>query len=415
MNDFTTRGKAMTPGNVDASSLRRKTFVRLVVLLLIALVLFGGVFFMKWFGNKMMAQYLENMPMPPATISATEVASMTWDNRLEAVGTLVPVNGAELTTEASGIVQAIHFESGARVDKGALLVSLDTANERGDLKRLQAQAQLAELNRKRREQLFKLEAISKSDYDAAVAEANAAQAAVEAQAGRIAQKEIRAPFAGQLGIRKVNVGQYVAAGTPIVSLQSLDPIDVDFSLPEQYTGVVQPGYQLTVAVDAYPDRQFSGEILAVEPRVDTTTRNFGLRARLPNPELLLRPGQFGRVVLQLPGAREVLAVPRTAVSYNSYGTSVFVVQKKKPAENAAAEAPAAPAAPGQPPATDLEVVQRFVRIGDSRGDYVAITDGLKAGEQVATSGLLKLRNQQPVIINNDVEPEARLEPKPPQT
>lgn len=405
----------MTPGNVDASSLRRKTFVRLVVLLLIALVLFGGVFFMKWFGNKMMAQYLENMPIPPATISATEVASMTWDNRLDAVGTLVPVNGAELTTEAGGIVQAIHFESGARVDKGALLVSLDSANERGDLRRLQAQAQLAELNRKRREQLFKLEAISKSDYDAAVAEANAAQAAVEAQAGRIAQKEIRAPFAGQLGIRKVNVGQYVAAGTPIVSLQQLDPIDVDFSLPEQYTGVVQPGYGVTVRVDAHAEREFGGEILAVEPRVDTTTRNFGLRARLPNPELLLRPGQFGRVVLQLPGAREVLAVPRTAVSYNSYGTSVFVVQKKKPAENAAAEAPAAPAAPGQPPATDLEVVQRFVRIGDSRGDYVAITDGLKAGEQVATSGLLKLRNQQPVIINNEVRPDAQLAPQPPQT
>lgn len=409
MNDFTTRGKAMTSGNVGASSLRRKTIVRLVVLLLIALVLFGGVFFMKWFGNKMMAQYLENMPTPPATISATAVAEMSWDNRIEAVGTLVPVNGAELTTEAGGIVHAIHFESGARVEKGTLLVSLDTANERGDLKRLQAQAQLAELNRKRREQLFKLEAISKSDYDAAVAEANAAQAAVEAQAGRIAQKEIRAPFAGQLGIRKVNVGQYVAAGTPIVSLQSLDPIDVDFSLPEQYTGVVHPGYQVTVAVDAYPDRQFSGEILAVEPRVDTATRNFGLRARLPNSEMMLRPGQFGRVVLSLPGEREVLAVPRTAVSYNSYGTSVFVVQKKKPAENAPAPAE------GQPPASDLEVVQRFVRIGDGRGDYVAVTDGLKAGEQVATSGLLKLRNQQPVIINNEIEPETKLEPKPPQT
>lgn len=402
----------MTPGNVGAPSQRRKTVVRLAVLLLIALVLFGGVFFMKWFGNRMMVQYLENMPTPPATISATEAAEMSWDNRLEAVATLVPVNGAELTTEAAGIVQAIHFESGARVAKGALLVSLDTANERGDLKRLRAQAQLAELNRKRREQLFKLEAISKSDYDAAVAEANAAQAAVEAQAGRLAQKEIRAPFAGQLGIRKVNVGQYVAAGTPIVSLQSLDPIDADFSLPEQYTGVVQPGYQVTVAVDAYPDRMFSGEILAVEPRVDVATRNFGLRARLPNQELLLRPGQFGRVVLQLPGAREVIAVPRTAVSYNSYGTSVFVVQKKKPAENAAVDTPVAS---GQPPATDLEVVQRFVRIGDSRGDYVAVTDGLKLGEQVATSGLLKLRNQQPVIINNDISPDTQLAPRPPQT
>lgn len=412
MNDFGSTNR--TAGGTGFTSAKKPSAgKRLAVLLALAFVLFGGVFFMKWFGNRMMAQYLENMPTPPATISAAEVAPMAWDNRLEAVGTLVPVNGAELTTEAGGIVQAIHFESGARVEKGALLVSLDSANERGDLKRLQAQAQLTELNRKRREQLFKLEAISKSDYDAAVAEANAADAAVEAQAGRIAQKEIRAPFAGQLGIRKVNVGQYVAAGTPIVSLQQLDPIDVDFSLPEQYTGTVQPGYQVTVAVDAHHDRLFDGAILAVEPRVDEATRNFGLRARLPNADLLLRPGQFGRVVLKLPGEREILAVPRTAISYNSYGTSVFVVQKKKPAANADAEA--APAVEGQPPATDLEVVQRFVRIGDGRGDYVAVVDGLKAGEQVATSGLLKLRNQQPVIINNDISPATQLEPKPPQT
>jgi membrane fusion protein (multidrug efflux system) len=413
MNDFTSRTNAVVDTRSDAGSLRRKTAVRLIVLLLLALVLFGGVFGMKWFGNKMMVQYLENMPTPPATITATEVGQMVWDNRLEAIGTLVPVNGAELTTEAGGIVQAIHVESGAQVAKGQLLVSLDSANEQGDLKRLRAQAELSELNRKRREQLFKLEAISKSDYDAAVAEANAAKAAVEAQAGRVAQKEIRAPFAGRLGIRKVNVGQYVAAGTPIVSLQSLNPIDVDFSLPEQYTGSVAPGFGVTVRIDAYPDRTFSGEVLAVEPRVDEATRNFGLRARLDNPEELLRPGQFGRVVLSLPGEQHVVAVPRTAISYNSYGTSVFVVQKQKPAEPAAEDA--TPATPAQGPTTDLEVIQRFVQVGNSRGDYVAIVDGLKPGEQIATSGLLKLRNQQPVIINNENAPDTQLAPQPPQT
>ncbi|MFA5941200.1 MAG: efflux RND transporter periplasmic adaptor subunit [Sinimarinibacterium sp.] len=409
MNDFTS-GNAMGTGRTFAADQRRKTVVRLVVLLLLALVLFGGVFAAKWVSNWGMAKYLENMPTPPATITATEVSTMIWDNRLEAIGTLVPVNGAELTTEAGGIVQAIHFESGAQVEKGALLVTLDSANEIGDLKRLQAQAELSELNRKRREQLYKLEAISKSDYDAAVAESNAAKAAVEAQAGRVAQKEITAPFAGRTGIRKVNVGQYVAAGTPIVSLQSLNPIDIDFSLPEQYTGAVDSGYGVTVRVDAYPDREFKGEVLAVEPRVDVATRNFGLRARLPNADLNLLPGQFARVVLSLPGDREVAAVPRTAISYNSYGTSVFVVQKKKPAQSADGEAP-----PQQPGATDLEVIQRFVRIGDGRGDYVAVVDGLKAGERVATSGLLKLRNQQPVIINNDITPDTQLAPKPPQT
>jgi membrane fusion protein, multidrug efflux system len=381
------------------------TTKRMLIMLILAGVVFGAVFGMKWFGNKMMVQYLENMPVPPATISATEVQSMRWDNRLEAIGSLVPVNGAELTTEVGGIVTALHFESGQHIAKGALLVSLDARDERGELQRLQAQAELAELNRKRREQLYKLEAISKSDYDAVVAEANAAKAAVEAQAGRLALKEIRAPFAGQLGIRRVNVGQYVSPGTALVSLQSLDPIDVDFTLPEQYTGRIEPGFKVGVRVESQPERSFDGEVLAVEPRIDAATRNFGVRARLPNPDGLLRAGQFGRVVLLLPGEREVLAIPRTAVEYSSYGTSVFVVRERK-------------AADGQAPQQDqpaLEVVQRFVRLGDSRGDYVAVVDGLELGAQIATSGLMKLRNQQPVIINNELAPNVQLEPKTPQT
>jgi len=411
MNDFTPR-KAMPLGTAQSSP-RRKATVRLLVLLGLAAVVFGTVFGMKWFGNRMMVQYLENMPVPPATISTAQAAPMVWDNRLEAIGTLVPVNGAELTTEVGGIVKAIHFESGARVEKGALLLALDSANERGELKRLQAQAELAELNRKRREQLFKLEAISKSDYDAAVAEANAAKAAVEAQLGKIAQKEIRAPFAGQLGIRRVNVGQYVSLGTAIVTLQSIDPIDVDFTLPEQYTGAVQAGYAVAVRVDAHPERAFEGRVLAVEPRVDVSTRNFAVRARLSNPDGLLLPGQFGRVVLSLPGAREVVAVPRTAVSYSSYGTSVFVVQKK--AGDSGKQPQATPQQGAAQGSTDLEVVQRFVRVGDSRGDFVAIVDGLTPGEEVASSGLLKLRNHQPVIINNELMPDVQLNPTPPRT
>ncbi len=389
------------------------TTKRMLIMLVLAGLVFGAVFGAKWFGNKMMVDYLENMPIPPATISAAEAAVMKWDNRLEAIGTLVPVNGADLTTEVGGIVTAVHFESGQSVQKGAPLVSLDAQNERGELKRLEAQAQLTELNRKRREQLFKLEAISKSDYDAAVAEAAAAKAAVEAQAGRLALKEIRAPFSGHLGIRRVNVGQFVSAGTPIVTLQSLDPIDVDFNLPEQYTGSVDAGFRVRVGIDAHPDRVFEGEVLAVEPRVNASTRNFGVRARLPNPDGALRAGQFGRVTLNLPGERELIVVPRTAISYASYGNSVFVVQKQKPKEGAEAEK--APPGAEQGPTTDLEVVQRFVQIGDSRGDFVAIVSGLKVGEQVATSGLLKLRNQQPVIINNENAPDAQLNPTPPQT
>jgi membrane fusion protein (multidrug efflux system) len=399
-----------SPGLAGESRARGSTALRMVIMLVLAGIVFGAVFGMKWFGNKMMVQYLENMPTPAATISASEVTMMRWDNRLEAIGTLVAVNGADLTSEAGGIVESIHFESGQQIAKGELLVSLDSEEQLGELKRLRAQAELAEVNRKRREQLFKLEAISKSDYDAAVAEADAAKAAAEAQAGRVGQKQIRAPFAGQLGIRRVNIGQYVSPGDPIVTLQSLDPIDIDFSLPEQYTGSVQQGFKVSVRVDAYPEQTFTGEVLAVEPRVDPGTRNFGLRARLPNPDGQLRAGQFGRVVLSLPGEREVLAIPRTSVEYSSYGTSVFVLQ---PIQAAQGEGEAI-AGEGQQTPKD-EVTQRFVRIGESRGDFVAVLEGLKPGDRVATSGLMKLRNQTPVIVNNDLEPEARLDPQPPQT
>lgn len=385
---------------------------RMIVMLLLTGLVFGAVFGMKWFGNKMMNQYVDAMPIPPVTISAAPVQKMSWDNRLEAIGSFVPFNGTEVTTESGGIVTAIHFESGQKVEKGARLLSLDAANERGEYGRLKAQAELAELNRVRREKLFKLEAISKSDYDAAVAEANAAKAAAEGQAGRLAQKDIRAPFAGELGIRRVNVGQYLAPGTAIVTLQSLDPIYVDFALPEQYIGSVQPGYEVSVKVEAYPDTAFEGEILAVEPRIDQATRNFQLRARLPNPDRKLRAGQFGRITLNLPGAREMLVLPRTAINYDSYGSSVFVVQRKKEDPNAPKPEPM----PGMPagPTTDLEVAQRFIKVGDARGDYVIVVDGIREGEQVATSGLLKLRNQQPVFINNESAPKTELNPTPPE-
>lgn len=379
----------------------------MIIMLLLAAVVFGGVFGVQYMGRKAMNDHFDRMPAPPATITAARVEPMTWDNRMAAIGTMVAVNGADVTTQTGGIVTAIHFESGTQVDKGARLVALDAANERGEYERLKAQAQLAELNLARREKLYRLEAISKSDFDAAQAEADAARAAVRAQQALLAQKDIRAPFAGQLGIRRVNIGQYLAPGTGIVSLQSLDPIEFDFALPEQNLSLARPGLAVEVRVDAFPDEIFSGEVTAVEPRVDEATRNFRLRARLPNRQQRLRAGQFGRVELLLPGQRQVLAVPRTAVNYSSYGTSVYVIQEVRKTAGAAA----APAGGDAPQAT-LEVVQRFVRVGEARGDFVAVTEGLQPGDQVASSGLLKLRNQQPVLIDNRVVPDARLDPRP---
>ncbi|MBI2382852.1 MAG: efflux RND transporter periplasmic adaptor subunit [Gammaproteobacteria bacterium] len=386
--------------------------LRMFLMLLVTALVFGAVFGMKWMGAKAMNRYFDAMPVPPATISTAAVAPMSWDNSLEAPGSFVAVNGTEVTTESGGIVQAIHFESGDIVDAGERLVTLDASTEVGELKRLQAQAELAELNRDRRAKLLESHVVSKSDYDAALAELAAARAAVEAQAAKVAKKDLRAPFAGVLGIRHVNLGQYLAPGTAIVTLQSLDPIDIDFALPEMHLSVVRPGLAITVAVDAYPGRTFGGRILAIEPRIDAATRNFIVRGRLANKDRRLRAGMFGRLRLDLPGKTEVLAVPRTAISYSSYGSSVFLVQPRKaPAEAAKPEAAPAPAA-GQPAAPQMEVVQRFVKVGEIRGDFVAILEGVMAGEQVATSGLLKLRNQQPVIVNNEVMPQVELNPNP---
>lgn len=393
---------------------------RLLIVLGLCALVFGGIFLVKYKAREGMNAYFDSMPAPPATVTSAAAEAMTWDNRLEAAGTLVAVQGTEVTTQAGGIVQAIHFESGQRVAEGAKLVTLDAANDLGELKRLQAQADLAELNRARGERLIAQGAISKSDYDALAGAASVAAAAVEAQQAKVAQKVLRAPFAGRLGIRRINLGQYVSPGTAIVTLQSLDPIDVDFALPEHHVAAVRPGLTVNVAVDSYPGEAFTGRVLAVEPRVTESTRNFGVRARLPNRDHRLRAGMFGHVTLQLPGRAKVVAVPRTAVNYDPYGNSVFVIQKKEikasapeppDAAAAAAKAKAAPAA-GGPPKTDLVVRQRFIKTGAARGDYIAVVEGLEAGEEVATSGLLKLRNDQPVIINNEVRPEATLRPKP---
>lgn len=319
--------------------------------------------------------------LEPVAIDAATAQLAVWDNRIEAVGTLRAVNGADLTTEMGGTVTAIHFESGQKVNKGDLLVTLDTQAEEGDLARLQAQAKLAELDRQRREQLLKEEAISKADYDAAVAEATAARAAVTAQQGRIGLKQIRAPFSGELGIRRVSVGQFVTPATPVVTLQSLDPVDIDFGLSEQYVASVDAGFDVAVQIDAQPQKIFRGKVLAVEPRIAESTRNFSVRARLPNPEGVLRAGQLGRVILSLPGERELLSIPASAIHEASYGASVFVVQ------------------PSQDSATGFAVVQRFIQLGEKRADIVAVAGGLKAGEQVAISGLRQLRNQQPVTVN----------------
>ena len=378
-------------------------------MLLLSAVLFGGVFGMKWFGNKKMNEFLNAMPAPAVTVSSIKAQEMTWDNRLESVGSLVAVNGADLTAEVDGVVTNIYFDSGDTVKRGDLLLSLASASEQGELKRLQAQAELAELNRKRSEQLFQRKTISKSEYDTAVAETNVAVAAVQAQKGRLEQKSIKAPFDGQLGIRRVNVGQYLGVGVAIATLQKLDPIDVDFSLPERYLSILNTDLKVSVKVDAYGGEVYEGQVQAIEPKIDPQTRNVDVRARLANPDGKLKPGLFATVVISLASSDAVVVIPRSSVNYTSYGNSVFAVQK-----NLDAGPPPEEPNPMMGPYTDLEVIQRFVTLGEARGDYIAVSEGLSVGDEIASTGLLKLRNKQPVIVDNSNAPKPELDPHPPE-
>lgn len=381
------------------------TIKRMIIMLLFALVVFGGVFGMKEFGRQAMTDFLDKMPTPPATIATTKVATMRWPERLNSVGNLVALNGTDVTTEVPGIVNALPFTSGATVEKGDLILELDADRERAELKRLQAQAELAEITRTRREKLFKLESISRADLDEARSQANVAAAAVDQQRALLAQKRITAPFAGTLGIRRVSVGQYLEPGTAIVSLQSLDPIELRFALPEQALARVQTGHPVEITVDGHDARTFRGEITALEARVTAATRNFDVQAIIQNPDKVLRPGQFARVRVMLPEAREVMVLPRTAIQYNSYGSSVYVVAERD------VEPPKEDLGPNAPKFSDLHVLRRFVDVGEARGDFVEVLSGVSVGEEVASAGLLKLSNEQPVFINNEQPLDVELEPK----
>jgi membrane fusion protein (multidrug efflux system) len=396
----------MAPRTPSTNTVHAPSYARRMTLMLIGVaVIFGGVFAIKAFMASATNEFFDNMPQPPVEVSTFQARKEKWSGSAEAVGTLVADNGTDVTTEAGGVVQAIAFESGQSVRKGDLLVQLNTASEQAQLKALDTAAQLAVTQRDRWRELGEQKLVSRSEVDQRVADAASTQAQAEAQRALIAQKTIRAPFDGVLGIRKVNLGQYLNPGDPIVSLQALDPIHVDFTLPEQRMNQVAIGTPVRLEVDALPDQVFEARVTAIEPAVDASTRNFKVRASLANAGGELRPGTFGRVGFDLGQSAEVVVVPQTSVSFNPYGNSVYVVVD--------APKPAAGTKPvdGMPQATHT-VKQRFVTTGPARGDLVGITDGLKPGEVVVTSGLLRLRNDVGVTINNKVQPAAQARPEP---
>jgi len=365
--------------------------LRMWLMLLITLLVFGGLFGMQWFGNKKMNEFMDNMPVQPATVTAMEAGTALWRDSVESVGTLVAIRGAELATEVPGTVETIHFENGAAVEAGDAIITLNSAPDRAQLAELQAAAELARLELERARRLVAQRNISESELDQRSSLLEQARARVAAQQARIEQKTLRAPYAGRLGIRRFNVGDYVQAGDTVIALQALDSLYVNFSLPEQYSQQVAAGMLVQARLEALDGRIFEGTVTAISPVVDPNTRNFTLQATLPNPEELLRPGMFARLVLPIGIELERVVVPQTAIAYRPYGDSVYVITEQDGA---------------------LRVSQRFVTLGPVRGDLVAVEEGLDPGERVATSGLLKLDGGMPVNVDNSSLPAAELEPQP---
>ncbi|WP_205622634.1 efflux RND transporter periplasmic adaptor subunit [Haliea salexigens] len=365
--------------------------LRMWLMLLVTLLVFGGLFGMQWFGNKKMNEFMDNMPVQPATVTAMEAGTALWRDSVESVGTLVAIRGAELATEVPGTVETIHFDNGAEVAAGAAILTLNSAPDRAQLEELQAAADLARQELERARRLVEQRNISESELDQRVSLLQQAKARVAAQQARIEQKTLRAPYAGRLGIRRFNVGDYVQAGDTVIALQALDSLFVNFSLPEQYSQQVEAGMPVEARLEALDGRTFAGTVTAISPVVDPNTRNFALQATLPNPEELLRPGMFARLVLPIGIELERVVVPQTAIAYRPYGDSVYVIEERD---------------------GELRLSQRFVTLGPVRGDMVAVEEGLDPGERVATSGLLKLDGGMPVKVDNSSTPAADLDPLP---
>ena len=378
---------------------------RMILMLIAALVIFGGVFGIKAMIGAQTNKFFDNMPQPAVAVSSANALAQKWSDDAESVGTFVAVNGADVTTEAGGVVRSIEFSAGQPVRAGAVLVRLNAANELATLKSLEASAKLAMVQADRWQKLGKEKLVSLDDVQSKVTAAATAQAQVDAQRALIEQKTIRAPFSGVLGLRKINLGQFISPGDPIVSLQQLDPIYLDFSLPEQRIGEMVEGTMIRATVDAMPGVVFDGRVTAVESLVDPGTRNFKAQATVQNPDGKLRPGSFAHVDFALSGERNVVVIPQTAVSFNPYGNAVFVIEKTKRKDGETDMQ-------GKPLTGDKFIVkQRFIKTGATRGDLVSVAEGLKAGEQVVTSGLLKLRNDAEVTINNKVQPTADAVPQ----
>jgi membrane fusion protein, multidrug efflux system len=371
---------------------------RMVIMLAAVAVVFGGIFGFQAFKAAMIKKFMSSMSAPPQTISASKAAYSEWQPKIEAIGSLRAVRGADLSLEVSGVVDSISFNSGDDVQEGATLLKLRAQDDAAKLESLQATAELSQINYERDQKQFKIQAVSQATLDADAANLKNANAQVAQQQAILDKKTLRAPFAGHLGIRAVDLGQYLSAGTAIVTLQALDPIFLDFFVPQQSVDQVRLGQTVAVRVDAFKDQTFSGGITALNPKVDANSRNVQIRATLQNADHKLLPGMYATVDIATGAPRNYITLPQTAITFSPYGDTVYVVDSKRNEADGKSQ---------------LIARQSFVTVGATRGDQIAVIKGVNEGDMIVTAGQIKLHNGSTVLIDNSITPTADAAPNVP--
>ena len=369
---------------------------RLILMLVVMAAILGGLGFVKFRQVEAGIAQGAAFQMPPTAVTTVVAQRETWPSTLTVIGTAAAIQGITVSADLPGTIDKIHFESGQWVQKGDILVELDTRQERAQLANIEAQRDLARINFNRAQELVKAGVISHSEYDNATAQQKATEAQVGDVQAAIARKTIRAPFSGLVGIRQVSLGQYLAAGQAIVALQSVDPIYVNLGVPQQDTSVMTPGHVVRVTNGELPGMAFSGRITALDSVVNEQTRNIQVQVTLANKDNKLRPGMFVQVELPVGQPRQVVPLPASAINYAPYGDSVFIVTEMKDAKGN----------------TYRGVRQQVVKVEGSRGDQVAVISGINPGDEVVSSGVFRLRNGASVQVNNTVKPGNSASPKP---
>lgn len=370
--------------SADATQMKKP----MVIMLVLLGILFGGIFGYKGFQNFMMMRYMAKMGEPAITVSTMKISYSPWQTTLKAVGSLRAIMGVNVTTSLAGLVQYIYFTPGATVSEGAVLVQLNADSEIGQLHALEAQTELAKITYERDKLQYAVKAVSKQQLDSDLWNLKNLQGQTASQAATVAKKTIRAPFSGRLGISQVNPGQYLNVGDAVTSLQTMDPIYIDFYLPQQSIAQLKLDQAVVVQSDSFPGKSFSGKITTIQPNVDTNTRNIQVEATLGNNKFELAPGMFASVEVTVGTPERFLTLPQSAITFNPYGDIVFIVKEGKDKD-------------GKP---EYTVNQRFITIGETRGDQIQILSGLKDGDVVVSSGQLKLQNGSRIIINNKMQP-----------